>query len=779
MSATQQKWGFGLPDQVAPSGAAGTARTSGKTTWRATLRGDLIGGFAAAVLTIPISMGYGLLAFSALGEAFIPQAILAGLYAPVFGCLVALLMGARTTMIYSPRSVVTFLISSLILHSLARSDLPVLQGAPASTLFVLALAMMMLAGLIQAAFGAMRLGSMVKYIPAPVLAGFQNAAALLILFSQFDAMLGLRHHVAPLALGANLELIQPLTLVVGVATCLLIINAARITRRIPPTILGLIGGLSLYYAFVAAGWGESLGPRIGAIPFALPTPAALMDIAALVQDPRNLQILPTLLAGAFSLALVASLDGMLCARLIEADSGNRIQSNRELVRLGIGNMVSAAFSGVSNGINLGSSFANHRSGARTWVSILAHAFFIVLAILAFTSLIATLPRVVMAAMLVVVAIQLFDRWTFQIIGKLARSKRPAARTLLIDLAVIAIVTVAAVTLNIVFAVAIGIALSMLVFLYRMSKSVVRRAYRCDSVQSRKNREPAIADFLAASGARILVLELEGPIFFGTAEKLGETIESMVDRDTGYLVLDLKRVNEIDSTGAKILLQIHDRLKKQHTQVAISGVPEQSPLADVIHEMGIGATLTEDRMFPDVDHAIEWAENILVDQHRGTGGFSASKSASIETGAEWSLRQIDCFAHMDSHELAQIRALVTRRTYGKGEIVFREGDKSDELYIVAMGSASARVRLPGENRETRLAAFSVGTVFGELALLDQEVRSATIRADEAMVCYVMARSDYLGMTQQHPAIAIKFIANLSREISSHLRRSTRTICQLAS
>lgn len=782
MSAAQQKWGYGLPDQVArqPAAvAAVAAAVPGRHQWLGNLRGDLLGGFAAAVLTIPVSMGYGLLAFSALGEAFVPQAILSGLYGAVCGCIVAVLLGARTTMIYSPRSIVAFLISSLVLHSLVRSDLPVLQNAPGATLLVLALFMTLLAGLFQALFGALRLGTLVKYIPAPVLAGFQNAAALLILLSQIDAMLGFRQHVALWEMRAHLDRVQPLTLVVGVVTVVLILNAARFTRRVPPTILGLIGGVALYYAFVAAGLGESLGARVGSIPFAWPSPRYVADFVALAQDPRMLQVLPTLIAAAFSLAIVASLDAMLCARLVEADSGNRIRSNQELVRLGVGNMVSATFGGVANGINLGSSFANHRSGARTSLSILIHALFIAVAILTFTSLIAYLPRVVMAATLVVVAIQLFDRWTLQILRKLFRRELAGARSMLIDLAVIVVVTVVAVALNIVAAVFIGIAVTMFVFLVRMSKSVVRRAYRCDMVHSRKSREPKLTDILTAHGSAILVLELEGPVFFGTAEDLGAYIESTVGDDVSYVVFDLKRVNEIDATGAKIMLQVHERMRKQKKFLLISGVEPATHLANVIADMGITAALPESLLFPDADHAIEWAENHLITIHAGTAGLTPSQFAAVEAGVEFSLRQLDIFAHMSNDELAVIRSMVTRRAYRKGEIVFREGDDGDELYVVAHGSASARLRLPGENRETRLAAFSVGTIFGELALLDPAARSATLRADDDLVCYVLSHANYINLTLQHPGIAIKLLANLGREMSRSLRHSTRTIYQLAS
>jgi CRP-like cAMP-binding protein len=135
--------------------------------------------------------------------------------------------------------------------------------------------------------------------------------------------------------------------------------------------------------------------------------------------------------------------------------------------------------------------------------------------------------------------------------------------------------------------------------------------------------------------------------------------------------------------------------------------------------------------------------------------------------------------MTAREIEVLRAALTRRTYARGQLVFEEGDASNELYIVAKGSASARLRLPGTERQTRLITFSPGTVFGELALLDQEARSATVEADEDLVCYVLDRASFDKLTRLDPAIAIKLLANLGRELASHLRRANRTIYQLAS
>jgi len=331
------------------------------------------------------------------------------------------------------------------------------------------------------------------------------------------------------------------------------------------------------------------------------------------------------------------------------------------------------------------------------------------------------------------------------------------------------VTVAAVAANIVVAVALGIVITILLFLFRMSKSVVRRGYRCDGVRSRKTRDPKEMEYLGAHGAKIAVIELEGPIFFGTAENLGSHIDSVLRQDTACVVVDLKRVNEIDSTGARILLQTHDRLKKDGKTLLLSAFREQARLAGVLEDTGVLAALTPARLFQDTDRAIEWAEDQLL-QSRPEGAGVAQ---------EYSLGRLDVFARLQEEDLAVIGSMLLRRVYGKGEVIFREGDDGRDLYVIAKGSASVRMRLPGGNRETRLITFSAGTVFGEFALLDLQARSATIAADEDLVCYLLSHASFERLTQQHPGIAINLLVNLGRELSGRLRRANRTIYQLES
>ena len=177
------------------------------------LRADLAGGIAGGVVTIPSSIGYGIFALAALGDAFIAPAILAGLYSAVVVSLVVILLGQWTAIAFAPRSIITVLFAAIVVDTIgpaARSD----PGNLDRTL-ALVLLIVLVAGVFQALFGLLRVGDVIRYIPSPVMAGFQNAVAILLLLAQAKPLVGAG---------------QPLTLAVGLATALVIWYGPRVAR---------------------------------------------------------------------------------------------------------------------------------------------------------------------------------------------------------------------------------------------------------------------------------------------------------------------------------------------------------------------------------------------------------------------------------------------------------------------------------------------------------------------------------------------------------------------
>ena len=452
---------------------------------------------------------------------------------------------------------------------------------------------------------------------------------------------------------------------------------------------------------------------------------------------------------------------------MEGVTQRREDHNLSLVRLGLGNVVAAAFGGISSAISLTSSQANHSSGGRTGYSVLINCGLILAAVLFCSQLIALIPKVVVAGMLFVTAWRLFDRWTSQLVKRLIAAGPRNRASLLLDLFVIVLVTLVAVFASLVTAVAIGILVSAFSFLFRMSKSVIRRSVRGDVLRSRKTREPRLMQLLTEHGQRILVFELEGAVFFGTAEKLIHQIEKAVKDGATLVIVDLKRVTDLDSTGVRFLVQANDAMVRQGRFLLLSSVEEHSRLGHFLRDMGAIAALTRGRVFIDLDQALEWAEDQLI----------LSELGDIGLGAEFPFGQLDIFAGLGPTDLDVVKGLLSRKVYTKGETVFREGDPGRQLFIIAKGEASVRIRPPGATRDIRLVTFAPGTVFGEVALLDTEVRSASVQADEELVCYVLEHEVFQQLEADHPGIAVTLLRNLGRELSNRLRRANRVIYQL--
>src|SRR5262249_33494048 len=373
----------------------------------------------------------------------------------------------------------------------------------------------------------LHLGDAIRYIPAPVMAGFQNAVALLLLLAQVSPLLGFRTSVPLLRMPWHAAQMQPLTLSIGIATIVVIWFGPRLTRRVPPPIAGLLAGSALYHALMRMGLGGHLGPTLGRIP-AIERPfAPLAMVPSLVGDTYLRAHWPSLLGAAGSLALIASLDTLLCAKTAEGLTGHRASPSPALLRVGAGNVVAGLVGAMPSGINLGSTSALYRAGGRTGLAPLVCALVVLAAIVGLGPLIALIPRAAIAGVLAVVAVQLADRATLQRLGRLFRERDQHWRVPALDLFVVALGARVTIAFDRVWAVSLGVAVAIFLFLYRMSRSIVRRTYRGDAVRSKRMLEPRLTEFLAEAGRCIVVFELDGPVFFGTAEKLAREIEAAV------------------------------------------------------------------------------------------------------------------------------------------------------------------------------------------------------------------------------------------------------------
>ena len=268
-------------------------------------------------------------------------------------------------------------------------------------------------------------------------------------------------------------------------------------------------------------------------------------------------------------------------------------------------------------------------------------------------------------------------------------------------------------------------------------------------------------FLEQAGDAILVMELQGALFFGTGEKILSEADVALRQETSCVILDLRRLTEIDSTGANALLELKTNLAQRKKRLLLA-VGDQTAM-ERLENFGVLSPNGETSVFPDIDRAIECAENSLLDAqpqlHRD----------------EIPLAEVGLLANFNSLDLAAIESHLQRASYQHGDVIFREGDPGGEVFILTKGTASAFLQSP--DGTIRLATFAPGTVFGELAILDGGQRSATVVADEDLVCLVLTMSKYTALMEKHPSVAMRILAAIGRELSGRLRTANRTIHQL--
>jgi len=746
---------------VAASGVNPPAERAAKFPWLASRRGDIVGGLVSAGVAIPLAMGYGMFAFIALGNEYFPDGALAGLVTAVIVGFICVALGDKSSNLYAPRVTTTFFIG-ILLYNLAHSEV---KSAGLGVIIAVIFSIILLAGVLQALFGLARLGSLIKHTPQPVMAGFQNAAALLLFLVQLANVFGFDKSTSFVEALKHASGAKPLSIAIAIVVVVVMWNSRRFLPKVPPLLVGLGVGTVLYYACGLAGFGLQLGSTIGSGLFNSYKLPNFPQFGELARNPGLFSLLPTIIGGALALAIIASIDALLCAKLLAKPGDPQIDGNRLLLRLGAGNVVAAGFGGITGGLNLGPSRDNKAFGARTPFSAVVNASALLVTLVVLFPALSFLPCVAVSAVIMVIAIQHFDPWSLRLVRQWGPASAGHRRKLVLDLLVVLVVMALSVLIDIVLAVFIGVVIAALLFMMRMSRSIIRRVYRGAAVRSRKARPLPEMEALGKSGSAIVVMELQGALFFGSAETVAGEIATQMQQETRYVILDLRRVTEVDSTGSQILQEIDADLATRGKRLLLS-VAQQSVPAEMLADSGVVAALTKDRIFRDLDRAIEWAEDELLRAEARPG----------EPSAEIPLEQMGLLAGFAPAELKQIEAHLERVAYEAGRVIFREGDPGDQLYLIAKGTASAFLHHAGE-RDIRLVTFDTGTVFGELAVLDAGARSATVTADNELVCYVLTAKDFAALSDRSPAVAIKLLANLASRLSQRLRDANRTIQQL--
>ena len=746
-------WGTGLLNKNNSAAAIQGVRAP----WLEHLPGDALGGLIATLIAIPHAMGLGLLGFAVLGPAWAPVGVIAGMLSCIVGCFAAVLISSGTCQVMGTRTSVTVVFAGLLAALAAHPALQGAQGPDVPRVLTLAFIAVFLAGLFQTAFGVLRLGRAIKFVPYPVLAGFMNGIALLMIVSQVAPALGVDANRELSAIFSDPSLIRPGSVLVAAAVIAGALLAPRITRRLPVLLCGLLLGVPLHYLLATLLPG-SVGPLVGTLPLADFAPRELVSMLHLTVRDDFIVWLTFLLPGALLLAGVASLDGLLAAVVTDPVTRSRHDSDRLLKAQGAAAAMAAAFGAIPPASSTHTRVAGYLSGGRTPRFALFHGLFMVLALFALAPLIAGVPVAALAGVIIYTAITLVDRWSRDLLRRLG-ARGTDRHEILFNLAVVLSVTLAMLVFNLMTAFAVGIAGAVFLLLVKLSGSPVRRSLDGSIRASLKLRSPVERERLRPLAHQIRVFELEGAIFFGTADRLQTDVEQL-PRDSRYVILDFRRVTEIDASGARALETLCQTVSARGAQVLLSHLREDDGHGSALRAFGIAAVVDGRFWFPDLDRALEWSEDRLLERER------------YEDRPELVPRDMALFADMEPGEMAMLESVLERHELAHGDVLFREGDPGDRLYLIARGSVSIKLSLADESRARRLATFEAGVFFGEAGLIEGEKRSADAFAKgERVVLYSLTAQALNEAIRSHPGLGVRFYRNLSREMVSRLRTTS--------
>lgn len=518
---------------------------------------DLGAGLTVAVVALPLAMAF------AIGSGLKPEA---GLFTSIIaGFLIALLGGSRVQ-IGGPAGAFIVIVYDIVQ-----------QYGVANLIIATALS-----GVLLFVMGLLRLGTLVRFIPVAVIIGFTNGIAVLIALSQVKDFLGLSIPDMPGdffgilgALGGHLSTLNPWAAGVALVSLAVIVGwqrwlpkwgGHRTTRlaRVP----GSIVALALATAAVAV-FGlpvETIGSRFGGIPAALPD----FTLPAFSWESARFLLMPTL-----TLAVLGAIESLLCARVADGMIGDRHDPNQELMAQGIANFVTPFFGGMPATGTIARTVTNVKSGATSPVAGVVHALVLLLVILAFAPLAASIPLATLAAILMFVA------WNMGEWREFARLKtyRMPYRVTLVSVFLLTVI------FDLTVAVEFGIFAACITFIYRISS--LSRAERITAAEQ---------PLLAGQDGKVAVWRLYGTVFFG-ATKLVESLEDHLPARA--LVLDLKNVIYVDSTGAEALEGLSAACDASQVRLIVSGLMGQ-PL-DIARRIGLYKRL-QGHLQPDVASA---------------------------------------------------------------------------------------------------------------------------------------------------------------------------------
>ncbi len=536
---------------------------------RADLGPDIVAGLTTAVMLVPQAMGYALL-------AGLPP--IHGLYASVAPIVLYAVLGTSRHLAVGPVAMDSILVAGSV---------GVIAAVGTRDYIVIAAALGIMVGIVQAGLGFLRAGFLVNFLSRPVVAGFTAAAALIIAASQVGHLLGISlprtHHVHRVvweALRSASDWSWP-TFAIGVASIVGLVVSKKRWPRLPAALFVVVVTTLVVWSLGLSKQGVSV---VGEVPAGLPGfHVPMVDVSILTQ----------LIPAAATIALVSFMEAISVGRTFAQQYRYDIYPNRELIALGFANMAGGTTGGYPIAGGFSRTAVNVRAGARTQMAALITCAVVVLTLLFLTKAFFFLPKAALSAIIVAAVAGLID---IKGAAEVYRVKRT-------DFYLLVITFFATLSLGIQWGILVGVGASVLLFLVRTTQPHFAVLGRIPESQTYLNvaRHPH-----AETIPGIILVRIDAQFYFGNVSFLKETVRALIresETPVRYFVLEAAGVNGLDSAAAATLAELDEELQAQGIRLVLTRI--KGPVRDVLHRSGLLAKLaSEGRVYLSTHRAIE-------------------------------------------------------------------------------------------------------------------------------------------------------------------------------
>ena len=533
---------------------------------------DIIAGILVGIVALPLGIAFG------IASGVTPAQ---GLITAVIGGFLVSLLGGSHVQIGGPTGAFIIIIYGIVAQF-------GVDGLMVATF---------MAGVILVLMGVSKFGSLIKFIPYPVVVGFTSGIAVVIFSTQIKDLFGLHIEKVPAdfvskwgAYFSNFNTINWEATLIGFVSLLIIIFWPKINKKLPGSIIAILVATVLVIVF-KMDTVPTIESEFGSIPSTLPKP----------QMPHiTFDLVKAMFPPAFTIAILAAIEALLSAVVADGMIGEKHKSNTELIGQGVANMVSPLFGGIPVTGAIARTATNVKNGGRTPISGIVHSIVLLLIMLLLGPWAKLIPMPTLAAILIMVAYNMSEHHIFRQLLKSPKS----------DMIVLLATFLLTVFLDLTVAIGVGMVLAMFLFMKRM-EDVANVDFISSSKQDKSDEDDPDSIKMKDVPKGVEVYEVAGPFFFGAASKFNESIKMLQDPPE-IRIIRMRSVPVIDATGLNSLKSLYLDSKKDGIIMLLSGVNQQ-PLK-ALKNYGLYDLIGDKNVHQHIDSTLARAKEILAEKN---------------------------------------------------------------------------------------------------------------------------------------------------------------------